>query len=76
MKILFKKFKENQELLFEYDKFINEQNNLNIVEKVTDYEVEATHYLPHRPVIWEDKETTKNRIVFDASVKVELKGHL
>ena len=62
--------------MFEYDKFINQQNNLNIVEKLTDYEVGATHYLPHRPVIWEDKETTKNCIVFDASVKAELKGHL
>ena len=55
--------------MFEYDKIITEQKNLNIVEKVTDYEVSATRYLPHRPVIREDKETTKNRIVFDASCK-------
>ena len=50
LKNLFKKFKENEELLFGNDKIINEQKNLNIVEKVTDYEVGATHYSPHRPV--------------------------
>ena len=50
LKNLFKKFKENEELLFGTDKIINEQKNLNIVEKVTDYEVGATHYSPHRPV--------------------------
>ena len=55
--------------MFEYDKIINEQKNLNIVEKVTDYEEGATHYLSHRPVIREYKETTKTRIVFDASCK-------
>ena len=76
LRILFKKFKENKELLFEYDKIIN--------EKVTDNEVGATHYLG---VIKEDKEITKTccksstscKIVLVKSVlvvKVELKGHL
>ena len=60
--------------MFEYDKIINEQKNFNIVEKVTDYEVGATHYLPHRPVIREDKETSKTRIVFDASCKSRVEG--
>ena len=27
------------------------------------------HYLPHRPIVRDDKETTKIRIVFDASAK-------
>ena len=60
--------------MFEYDKIITEQKNLNIVEKVTDYEVSATRYLPHRPVIREDKETTKTCIVFDASCKRRVEG--
>ena len=59
----------------EYDKIFNKQN-LNIVEKVTDYEVGATHYLPHRPAIREDKETLKLVLYSMLIVKVELKGHL
>ena len=74
LKNLFKNFKENKKLLFEYDKTINEQKNLNIVEKVIHYGVEATHYLPHRPVIREDKETTKTCILFDASCKSRVGG--
>ena len=31
-----------------------------------------SHYLPHRPVIREDKETTKIRPIFDASCKVNV----
>ena len=60
--------------MFEYGKVINEQKNLNIVEKVTDYEAGATHYLAHRPVIREDKEITKTRIVLDASCKSRVEG--
>ena len=74
LKNLFKKFKENKKFLFEYDKVINEQKNLNIVEKVTDYEAGATHYLAHGPVIREDKEITKTRIVLDASCKSRVEG--
>jgi hypothetical protein len=37
---------------------------------ITSGEVGQVHYLPHRPVICEDKETTKICAVFDASCKV------
>ena len=60
--------------MFEYDKIINEQKNLNIVEKVTAYKVGAAHYLPHRPVIKDDKETTKTRTVFHAICKRRVEG--
>ena len=60
--------------MFEYDKIINEQKNLNIVEKVAAYKVGAAHYLPRRPVIRDDKETTKTRIVFDAICKRRVDG--
>ena len=46
LKNVFKKFKEYTELFLEYDKIINKQKNLNNVEKMTNYEVGATHYLP------------------------------
>ena len=80
LKNFFKRFKENKNSLLEYNEiiiyyiYINEQKNLNVIEEATDYEVEPTHYLPHRPVIREDKQTTKTRIVFDASCKSRVEG--
>ena len=38
-----------------------------MIEKVDSYEFGETHYLPHRPVLRDEKETTKMRVVFDAS---------
>ena len=40
--------------------------------KMVDHESEAgkVHYIPHRPVIRNDKETTKVRIVHDGSAKL------
>ena len=37
---------------------------------------ELVHYLPHHPVVRENKETTKVRIVFDASSKVKTQPSL
>ena len=43
-------------------------NSDNIVEEVYEDGIFGlTHYLPHRPVVRRDKETTKVRPVFDAS---------
>ena len=43
----------------------------NIIEKVPFDEISKNpgqvYYLPHRPILREDKETTKTRAVFDAS---------
>ncbi|XP_065664737.1 uncharacterized protein LOC136086369 [Hydra vulgaris] len=45
--------------------------NNNIIERVSEYDIfkepGCVHYLPHRPVIRRDKDTTKIRAVFDAS---------
>ena len=53
-----------------------EQLAHHIVEKIYEDEPEKTndimkvHYLPHRPIIKEERETAKVRIVFYASSKI------
>ena len=59
-------------MLGEYDKIIQEQINEGLVEKVSEtktFKKEKEFYLPHRAVIRESAETTKIRIVYDASAK-------
>ena len=48
---------------------MKEQANLNSIEPVIDYQMNKTHYLPHRSVVKENRQTTKVRMVFDASCK-------
>ena len=62
--------KKDPELLRKYDEIIQEQRNLGIIEEVDDVgEIGRTSYLPHHPVVRNEKETTKTRVVFDASAK-------
>ena len=52
----------------QYDNIFKEQLQAGIIEEVTEEgEVVQTHYLPQRPVLRNDKATTKLRVVFDAS---------
>ena len=64
---LLKRLQQNPEVLREYDSIIREQLERGIVEEVKDPEV--THYLPHHAVIRQDKETTKVRVIYDASAR-------
>ena len=58
----------NTYLLSKYDKFMNEQLHLNIIEKVKNFDkIGETHYLPHKAVTRDEKERTKLWVVFDAS---------
>ena len=53
-----------------YDDVIRDQEKQGIVEPVeqgTNNGVGKVHYLPHHEVIRVDKDTTKLRIVYDAS---------
>ena len=53
---------------------IQQQRKMGIIEKVEHPdEVTSTrvHYLPHHAVLRQDKETTKLRVVYDASAKEE-----
>ena len=62
---------ERNGLLKDYDDIFKDYEANGIIEKVPEEEIAvepgAVHYLPHRPVVREDKETTKIRAVFDAS---------
>lgn len=67
---LIPKLKANPVLLEEYDSIIRDQEKRCIIERVSANEenpVGKTHYLAHHPVIRQDKDTTKVRIVYDAS---------
>ena len=68
---LLKRLRQNLEILSRYDSIIKEQLNKGIIESVN-YSALITrpvHYLPHHAIIWEDKKTTKLRIVYDVSAK-------
>ena len=66
------RLKSDPETAEEYDKIIKEQIRTGVTE-VVDGTAEDTvgegqiHYLPHHPVVREDKDTTKVRVVYDAS---------
>ena len=51
-----------------------ENEKSGIIERVPEYEISkepgVVHYLPHRHVIRQDKETTKIHAVLDASCSV------
>ena len=67
---LVKKLEKQPSHLDEYDRIIQDQLEQGIVERVNDEpQGERECYLPHKAVIRETAESTKMRIVFDASAK-------
>ncbi|XP_075990312.1 uncharacterized protein LOC142985959 [Anticarsia gemmatalis] len=65
-----RRLNQNTELKKEYIKVINEYIELKHMEEVPKKELKnRSVYLPHHAVIRDDKETTKTRVVFDASCK-------
>ena len=62
---------EKSDLLEKYNEVFAEYEKEGIIERVPESEVSGqvgkVHYLPHRPVVKENRETTKIRAVFDAS---------
>ena len=76
-----RKLRKEDNLLQEYDAVIQDQLQRGIIEKVVKLEkAEKEHYIPHLAVIRKEAETTKLRVVYDASAKegprVEPKGKL
>ena len=69
---LIRRLKQSPDILQEYDATIQKQISEGIVEVVPDSETKEegeVHYLPHHAVIRHDKETTKLRVVYDASAR-------
>ncbi|XP_065891704.1 uncharacterized protein [Dysidea avara] len=68
---LLRRLRQSPDVLRRYDDVIKEQLAAGIVEVVKDEgsQSKLTHYLPHHPVIREDKLTTKVRVVYDALAK-------
>ena len=53
--------------MIEYDKIIKQYIN----DTTTYFDFRSVHYLPHRAVVRQNRDTTKVRIVFDASAHVD-----
>ena len=71
---LLRRLKQNPSILKEYDATIKDQLSRGIVEVVGDIGSQPQppgpiHYLPHHAVIKWDKQTSKLRIVYDASAR-------
>ena len=70
---LLKRLRQNPALMQNYDRIIQEQIEKGIVEDAPIAEAKSArlHYLPHHAIVRSDKDTTKLRIVYDASAKTD-----
>ena len=69
---LLARLRNEGDVLKEYDTVIRTQLEQGIVEPVnsaSEPDISGVHYLPHHAVVRKDKETTKLRIVYDASAR-------
>ena len=65
---------EKNRTLEKYDAIIKDQLHEGIVERVTGPPVEVEFYIPHKAVVREAAESTKLRIVYDASARASEKA--
>ena len=68
-KNLVKRLQKQPDLFAAYHAIIQEQLNEGIVERAPEIASTPEHYIPHKPVVREKAESTKVRIVYDASAK-------
>ena len=67
---LLHRLRQQPTVLQQYDSVIKDQINKGMIQPVQDLEDTQegkVHYLPHHAVIRQDRETTKLRVVYDAS---------
>ena len=69
LKSLLGKLKKDPAKFEQYDNIIKEQLAEGIIERITSQPNGKEYYIPHKPVIRESAESTKMRIVYDASAK-------
>ncbi|XP_065180252.1 uncharacterized protein LOC135810689 [Sycon ciliatum] len=72
LRSLLERLKKEPLVCTAYQAVFAEQLTLGIIEPVAQSDPNAmgkAHYLPHHPVVRNDKKTTKVRVVFDASAK-------
>ena len=63
---LFQKLEKDQELFSAYNKIMKDQESEGIIEEVNCKGNGKVFYLPHKPVIRQNAESRKIRIVYDA----------
>ena len=66
---LVKSLEKKPRLFEQYQQIMKEQEEQGIIEKVTHEAKGREFYLPHKPVVRESAESTKVRVVYDASAK-------
>ena len=66
---LVKKLEKQPQMLEKYDAIIQDQLTQRIVERVEEEPSGKEFYIPHKPVVRETAESTKIRIVYDASAR-------
>ena len=72
----YQKLKRTPDILEEYDNIVKMQIADGVVEPVPQKpDGERVSYIPHHPIIRKDAETTKLRIVYDASAKSRKYNH-
>ena len=71
LRSLLRRLRQTPGILKEYDNIIQQQLQKGIVEIVKNPHTDPgrVHYLPHHAVIRRDKETSKVRVVYDASAR-------
>ncbi|XP_057297885.1 uncharacterized protein LOC130628870 [Hydractinia symbiolongicarpus] len=67
-----KRLRNEPDLAVQYNDVFADYESKQIIEKVPESEIacENAHYLPHHPVVRQDKSTTKVRPVFDGSCAI------
>ena len=74
MKKLVQRLEKQPELYDKYEEIIKEQEKEEIVVRALEKSTSKEFYLPHRAVVKQSAESSKIRIVFDASAKADDKS--